>query len=384
MEEIEIPGGAYDSETMGWEYTIPDDMEAKIEDGKIIVRKKESEDERIRKELIEFIKKQEGQTLPADKYDSWLAYLEKQKEQKLVEWNDEDMREARENLIACCCDWERGEATTLLPIVATRARYFLERHIGPSAEWLAEFGFEQNGYDPVRVLKSIKEKCPMAWEKVLHQEWNEEDEKMRQRLIASLGRIGANTRTDSTSVNYCFIEEIAWLESLRPVKQEWSEEDELNLQSCIAKIEIDMQRWGDNGKTMVDGDRKLIDWLKSLRHQARQEQTAEEKEYVRTIKSLVADAIRATERVEVKDEVHGKIIAQSGPNITFYQRLIDWVEGRHVDQTIAWKKYEDGHRFDSDTVVIGLDRSEPRLVRCAVSACYGIAVKDLLKLPFCL
>ena len=165
-------------------------------------------------------------------------------------------------------------------------------------------------------------------------EWSEEDEKMRQRLIASLGRIGANTRTDSTSVNYCFIEEIAWLKSLRPQpKVEWSEEDELNLQSCIAKIEIDMQRWGDNGKTMVDGDRKLIDWLNARRPQTKTTQTA---------------------------------------------------EGQHNDQTIAWKKYEEGHRFDSDTLVIGLDRSEPRLVRCAVSACYGIAVKDLLNLPFCL
>lgn len=33
---------------------------------------------------------------------------------------------------------------------------------------------------------------------------------------------------------------------------EWSEEDESNLQSCIAKIEIDMQHWGDHGKTMVE------------------------------------------------------------------------------------------------------------------------------------
>ena len=38
---IEIPFGAKDSKTLGWEYTIPDDMEATIKDGKIIVRKKE-------------------------------------------------------------------------------------------------------------------------------------------------------------------------------------------------------------------------------------------------------------------------------------------------------------------------------------------------------
>ena len=51
----EIPFGAKDSELKGWEYTIPEGMEAEIKDGKIIVREKESEDERIRKRLIEWV-----------------------------------------------------------------------------------------------------------------------------------------------------------------------------------------------------------------------------------------------------------------------------------------------------------------------------------------
>lgn len=46
-----------------------------------------------------------------------------------IEWNATDMKEARENLISCCYDWERGMKTTLLPIVAVRARYFLEHII---------------------------------------------------------------------------------------------------------------------------------------------------------------------------------------------------------------------------------------------------------------
>lgn len=54
-EIIEIPFGAKDSELKGWEYTIPEGMEAEIKDGKIIVREKEIEDERIRKELIGFL-----------------------------------------------------------------------------------------------------------------------------------------------------------------------------------------------------------------------------------------------------------------------------------------------------------------------------------------
>lgn len=40
MKEIEIPLGAKDSELKGWEYTIPEGMEAEIKNGKIIVREK--------------------------------------------------------------------------------------------------------------------------------------------------------------------------------------------------------------------------------------------------------------------------------------------------------------------------------------------------------
>lgn len=42
----------------------------------------ESEDERIRKELIVWLKNSEGQTLPIDRYNAALAWLEKQGEQK--------------------------------------------------------------------------------------------------------------------------------------------------------------------------------------------------------------------------------------------------------------------------------------------------------------
>ena len=164
---------------------------------------------------------------------------------------------------------------------------------------------------------------------------------------------------------------------------EWSDEDEKFYKTALWHIGYSVS----NGKSAYEPC-DTTDWLKGVkerlkarRPQARQEQTAEEKEYVRTIKSLVADAIRLAECAKA---ISDKNVLVHNNNIAFYQRLIDWVEGRHIDQAIAWKKYEEGHRFDSDTVVIGLDGSEPRLVRCAVSACYGIAVKDLKKLPFCL
>jgi len=81
-EIIEIPFGAFDSELKGWEYTIPEGMEAEIKDGKIIVREKESEDERIRK----WIKKELESKYVVDNIvnnvmaDKALAWLEKQGE----------------------------------------------------------------------------------------------------------------------------------------------------------------------------------------------------------------------------------------------------------------------------------------------------------------
>lgn len=77
---------------------------------------------------------------------------------------------------------------------------------------------------------------------------------------------------------------------------EWSYEDESNLKSCIGKIEIDMQHWGNHGKTMVDGDIKLIDWLKSLPErfnlQPKQEWSDEDR---KTLNTIISDGSRGVE-----------------------------------------------------------------------------------------
>ena len=79
---IEIPFGAKDSELKGWEYTIPEDMEAEIKDGKIIVKQKESEDERIRKALIGHLKAGVDFVSNGVTKAECIAWLEKKKEQK--------------------------------------------------------------------------------------------------------------------------------------------------------------------------------------------------------------------------------------------------------------------------------------------------------------
>ena len=74
--EKEIPFGAFDSELMHQEIFIPEGFKATIEGNRIILTRKESEDERIRKELIEFVKSRGGFK------QEYIAWLEKQDPKK--------------------------------------------------------------------------------------------------------------------------------------------------------------------------------------------------------------------------------------------------------------------------------------------------------------
>ena len=82
---IEIPFGARDSELHRFEYTIPKGYTAEIVDGKVIVKKKESEGEKIRKNCIHFLELQKAHHADTSEIDDCIAYLEKQKEQKIVQ-----------------------------------------------------------------------------------------------------------------------------------------------------------------------------------------------------------------------------------------------------------------------------------------------------------
>ena len=82
-ETIEIPFGAKDSELKGWEYTIPEGMEARIEGNKVILEPKESEDERIKKAIFQALSKKDArEVLLANglQVSDALAWLEKQGE----------------------------------------------------------------------------------------------------------------------------------------------------------------------------------------------------------------------------------------------------------------------------------------------------------------
>ena len=80
--KIEIPLSAKDSELNGWEYTIPEGYEAEIKDGKVIVKKVESEYEKIRESLIDYFRWNAKQLINEFSNKEVVAWLEKQGEQK--------------------------------------------------------------------------------------------------------------------------------------------------------------------------------------------------------------------------------------------------------------------------------------------------------------
>jgi len=75
--EKEISFGAFDSELMHQEIFIPEGFTATIDGNKIILKKKESEDEKIRKAIIEFFELQDDNTtysfVPKKDILAWLG-----------------------------------------------------------------------------------------------------------------------------------------------------------------------------------------------------------------------------------------------------------------------------------------------------------------------
>ena len=130
-------------------------------------------------------------------------------------------------------------------------------------KWATERGYTLDDptlkQNPTNWLKSLPERFNLQPIK----EWNEEDEKMRTRVIGALERIGARSSTDSTSVNYCYPAEVAWLKSLRPQpKAELTLLDKNIIEAAVAFVKQNdhFNCWGGIDKHTV------IKALYSLKH----------------------------------------------------------------------------------------------------------------------
>ena len=268
---------------------------------------KESEDEKIRKEIINFLKSEKAfQIIDMPISERWIAYLEKQKEQipyidfvikphKGDDTNPYDMgvSEAQDYATHRGFDipFNDGEV------------YVDERHItqtvGNILRWADEHPKEQKPSINIDQLKSLmlqylqeaankKEDSNIEadtdkWaRKILGydfeqkpSEWSEEDKAMIDDIIFSLPRMANGSIEILPSVAKSYSERLKSLKdrgnfpkSNTNSPSEWSEEDEKMQKNIIWLLEVHPSY------------RKEVDWLKSLRPQPHWEPTKEQMEYL--------------------------------------------------------------------------------------------------------
>lgn len=203
---------AYDEALALMEDCIPD------KDGYVCVRPcdifqelKESEDERIRKELIEYCTKGSCGVrdimVTCNDFQRWAAWLEKQgqvKESDIPQHEKQTCKENSNSLTGCKLPikWTQDNIDDLTEFEAEMM------HVGES------FFGEYAGLNPNDTM-SVRVQANLLLELANKFKWTEEDEKVFNNLIGSLIRISHRTFTDCTSPNYTFFTEIEWLKELK-------------------------------------------------------------------------------------------------------------------------------------------------------------------------
>ena len=192
---------------------------------------KESEDERIRKELIVWLKNSEGQTLPIDRYNAALAWLEKQGEQK------------PQRMISA----EAKEAMYAQPAWSEEDEFELECVLGHLRNYLHEDSYIH--YEDW--LKSLKDRVqPQP-----NQEWSEEDEKIAKTIINEFEQSSEWYCANGLTKEDC----IAWVNKQMHTK--WSEEDKKKVNNLYVLLD---QMVSFNMLSNKDTT-EFKDWLKSLK-----------------------------------------------------------------------------------------------------------------------
>ncbi len=204
----------------------------------------ESEDEKIRKEIIEYIRDQQSSFISApdcrdkyeeeenNKYNSWIAWLEKQGKE------DSFIQQA----------YEQGY---------TEGKRIERKH------WIEKQNFSEdyNSIDP-QFGKPIEQNPA---------EWSEGDENVKDIILSQL-------RSDNFSgvLGKSLLKETeSWLESLKyrvHLRQEWSEEDEKRI-NRISDF-IWKNRKGDTDE--IYQQEQDVNWLKSIRPQKQWKPTKEQ------------------------------------------------------------------------------------------------------------
>lgn len=230
--EKEISFGAFDSELMYQEIFIPKGFEATIVGNKIILKKSESKDEKIRKSILELVK-QSSEILDKQNQNNMITWIEKQKAM------DKDII-------------FRPLAGTDIIVAAKQALEKIE--IGK------EVVLAFNGaYIPVNG-KTVAEICNeyFSWvEKQGEQKptWSDEDDAYKLFAISAV----EDYYDVKNPLQKAIVE---WLKSLKdrvqPKPKTWSEDDEEFYNDII-------KYFSDLGYSLSNDEDDVINWLKSLK-----------------------------------------------------------------------------------------------------------------------
>ena len=305
LKGIEIPFGAKDSELCGWEYTIPEGMEATIVDNKIVVQKKESEDERIIKAIksavlqLTDIYLQEKYGL---KQSDCLAWLEKQGE-KGANGNEMEIPFSKQKSDSQnSTDWSVSDFRTWQYIVSDvlTKKDGIGQHLDSGEckkiakymqeEWGKRLSTEQKPaelpkgedygidglYSAIDILQKtlckvegyetddgiLEHKCAISAVKQLAKQkssWSEEDEKELSRVIYMMEQLDL---TESWSDCYAFLNSLK--DRVQP-KQEWSEDDMATISRVISIVK--WAAYSDHSHPILndEGATELVERLKSLK-----------------------------------------------------------------------------------------------------------------------
>ena len=184
---------------------------------------RESEDEKIRKELITWLKNSEGQTLPIDKYNAAIVWLEKQGKQKQEsevyelgikegiriknkEWL-EKQKEDRFVIDECNDEIMRNAAIDACKYMVDNFENSTKQYEDAIA-WLKKQGKDDSD--------ELYKKMFSAYDSQVRVSEESEDEKIRKAIIGYIDH-GQHYGVSNTDM-------ITWLERQKPM--EWSKDDE--------------------------------------------------------------------------------------------------------------------------------------------------------------
>lgn len=189
-----------------YEREIPEGYEARIEGNKVIIEQKKSKDERIRKHIVTFLLEADKMGDAPEEVAKWIAYLERQKEQKPAELSEREER-------------------LMKALQTTNAR----------------------------MVELVEENYNLKESK---QEWSGEDEEMIARICGNLEYLIKEVGCDSELKNK-LEERIKWMQRLKSLHHSWKPSEEqmeeleyaigllgnMNVTNTLRKLYADLKKF---------------------------------------------------------------------------------------------------------------------------------------------